>query len=232
VARRNARDKKHPDVRKKWRYFKRFDEWHFLNVPRETHTVKAEYCGDNCVLWGIDYHGKRLADHTLEDWKRAEALFFLGHWVGDVHQPLHVSFKDDTGGNEIKPIAGGYFSSADLHAVWDSGIIDAASPASQEKAYAEKLTAGISPDMRAAWIAVAPLDWAQESYDVTISPDSTYCSWENGPDGVEQCAPKVTLGRAIGKSYETEFRPIVERRLQQAGARLANRIHNALAAAE
>jgi hypothetical protein len=233
VARRNARDKKHPDVRKKWRYFKRFDQWHFLNVPRETRTVKAEHCADNCVLHGIDYHAGRLADGHLEDWKRAEALFFLGHWVGDVHQPLHVSFKDDTGGNDITPIAGDYYppSVDTLHAVWDSGIIAAASPASQEKTYAETLAGGVTPDLRTKWGAVEPLGWAQESYEVTITPASTYCSWENGSDGIEQCADKGTMGRSLGKSYETEFRPTVELRLQQAGARLADRIHQALAAA-
>jgi S1/P1 Nuclease len=35
------------------------------------------------------------------DWSRAEAVMFLTHLVGDVHQPLHVALASDKGGNEI-----------------------------------------------------------------------------------------------------------------------------------
>ena len=38
------------------------------------------------------------------------------HWVGDIHQPLHVSFEDDRGGNNIQ--VNGQCS-GNLHATWD-----------------------------------------------------------------------------------------------------------------
>ena len=224
TARSNARNHV-----KGWSYFKRFEEWHFLNLPRDVPKVEPSQCGDNCVLRGIDYHSARLADGGLQEWQRAEALFFLGHWLGDVHQPLHVSYKDDLGGNDIKPISGGFYTSPNLHAVWDSGIISKAKAASSNATYAKKLAATITPEMRTEWTAVDPLGWAQESYDVTISPDVAYCEWTADPHGEDSCAPESAVGRVLKKPYETEFRPIVERRLEQAGARLADRIRRALA---
>jgi hypothetical protein len=213
-----------------WLYFKRFEEWHFLNLPRDVRTADPDQCGNNCVLRGIAYHSARLANADLQDWKRAEALFFLGHWIGDIHQPLHVSYKDDLGGNRIKPITGGFFTtSSNLHTVWDSGIIEMAH-AGNDKTLAAKLAAAITPQMRTEWVAVDPIGWAQESYDITISPDVSYCAWTttNNPHDEEACVPKSKAGRTLHKSYETEFRPTVERRLQQAGVRLADRIRRAL----
>ena len=48
------------------------------------------------------------------------ALKFLGHWVGDLHQPLHVSFEDDRGGNEIA-VHGE--CSGKLHGAWDTCLV-------------------------------------------------------------------------------------------------------------
>ena len=105
-----------------WDRFDPFENWHFLNVPRTTRSVEQSHCHDNCVLTGIAHHAEALTTAST-DRDRAEALFFLGHWIGDVHQPLHISYVDDRGGNDIKPINGGFYASSNLHAVWDSGII-------------------------------------------------------------------------------------------------------------
>jgi hypothetical protein len=44
-----------------------------------------------------------------------ESLMFLAHFVGDVHQPLHVSFEKDEGGNSIN--VRWYKRKANLHHV-------------------------------------------------------------------------------------------------------------------
>lgn len=210
-----------------WTYFSRFNSWHFLNVPRDTRKVKDSYCGDNCVLTAVDYHAGRLANHHLEDWKRAEALLFLGHWVGDAHQPLHVSYEDDLGGNDIKPILGDYYDdSADLHAVWDSGIIGMSMGGGGWSAYADHLKDGITPALRDQWRVAKPLEWAQESYAITTTKDVQYCDWTTGPDG-DLCSPEGA-SRDLTKDYQDEFQTVVETRLQQAGVRLAERIHKSL----
>ena len=85
LARRRARNKV-PG----WDYFKQFSNWHYLNVLRSTDEISADESCDNCILEGIDLHWDQLANEDLEDWQRAQALFFLGHWVGDLKVLLNL----------------------------------------------------------------------------------------------------------------------------------------------
>jgi len=62
-----------------------------------------------------------IIDTAVSDTSKLRALKFFGHWVGDVHQPLYVSFKDDRGGNLIK---GTGPCEHNLHAVWDDCIVE------------------------------------------------------------------------------------------------------------
>jgi len=54
----------------------------------------------HCVLYAIETYEKRLTDQTLPLKKHAEALEFPSHFVVDAHQPMHVGFGDDQGGNK------------------------------------------------------------------------------------------------------------------------------------
>jgi hypothetical protein len=211
------RDHRRAEALQVWARFARFDDWHYLNLPRSAQRVAAPLAGHDDVLGAIDEHRARFTDKRLEDWQRAEALILLGHWVGDVHQPLHVSYEDDAGGNDVSRIKGGYYRSADLHAVWDSGIIDKARGERDWLAYARTLRQ-IPPADRIAWESSSPLDWANESYAVTIEADTDYCErtattcrWEGRT-------------RTLTRSYQLRFQPVVETRLRQAGARLARLI--------
>jgi S1/P1 Nuclease len=49
-----------------------------------------------------------LASPDTTNEEKLVALKLLGHWVGDIHQPLHVSFEDDrlgTGSAHGAPLA-------------------------------------------------------------------------------------------------------------------------------
>ncbi len=53
---------------------------------------------------------------------KATALAFLVHFIGDIHQPMHVGKTSDLGGNTISVL---FFSDkTNLHSVWDGGIIE------------------------------------------------------------------------------------------------------------
>ena len=82
-------------------------ESHFLNVPRSEN--KIEFSRDcaalDCIAVGIQRNLNYLAQTATSDRERARkaaALRFLGHFIGDLHQPLHVSNLEDWGGNKIK----------------------------------------------------------------------------------------------------------------------------------
>ena len=49
-------------------------------------------------------------------------LFYLFHLIGDLHQPLHVGYKDDKGGNSVQVSFFG--KGSNLHSMWDTEIIE------------------------------------------------------------------------------------------------------------
>jgi hypothetical protein len=205
--------------------YQAFNEWHFFNVPRTTKTIASDAgCNDNCVLHGIDFHTNALANAT-NDQDRAEALLFLGHWVGDLHQPLHISFEEDRGGNDIKPIDGGLYTSRTLHSVWDSGIIANGENQNGWKAFADALNKKITAAEKTSWLGGSHVEWANESYQITINPDVEYCK-ENA--GNTSCDPLPGHSRTLKKPYQDEFEPDVETRLEKAGIRLADIIQKNL----
>jgi hypothetical protein len=216
-ARGNARDE-----RPGWTRFNPFNNWHFMNLPRNVRQIRESGCGRDCVLGAIEYHRLRLENAGLGAGERAEALFFMAHWVGDVHQPLHVSYEDDLGGNRTGPIVGDYYESSNMHAVWDSGIVSKALAGTRWPSYARGLARRILPAESETWVRTGPLEWAQESYDITTSQEFEYCEWSNG-----RCRP-IGGARALGSSYQNEFQGVVEQRLKKAGVRLSDLIERAL----
>lgn len=90
---------------------------HFINLPRDSNGLTSDQCtrADKCVLTAILNDSKVLSSRAENDTDRLVALKSLGHWVGDIHQPLQVSFEDDRGGNSIR--VNGQCS-GNLHATW------------------------------------------------------------------------------------------------------------------
>jgi S1/P1 Nuclease len=77
---------------------------HYLNVPRSARAIDpdnlcpdAERCAASAILNDV----RELAS-SEDQAERLRLLKSLGHWVGDIHQPLHISFVDDKGGNLIE----------------------------------------------------------------------------------------------------------------------------------
>ncbi len=201
-----------------WQKFAPFERWHFLNVDRSTALISESACNKNCVLVGIANHIVGLSAADTAD--RAEALFFLSHWVGDIHQPLHISYQDDLGGNDIKPINGGFYTSMHMHSVWDSGIIFKAVGTLGWRPFAQRLAGAITPAERETWIASAPLVWAQESYNIATRPSAEYCRWQ--PVNTPQTCASMGASRTLTEAYQVEAADDVIERLKQAGARLAD----------
>jgi len=108
---------------------------HFANTPNDQALFdRARDCKeDQCVVAGIEKYVAVLKDKTQPNDKRREALIFIVHFVGDLHQPMHAAggqVKDDAtgqmvmdrGGNLVKVrFLGG---ESNLHSVWDGALID------------------------------------------------------------------------------------------------------------
>ncbi|HKB66470.1 MAG TPA: S1/P1 nuclease [Pyrinomonadaceae bacterium] len=109
--------------------------WHYIDFPREaTAYVSSRDCietplGD-CTVAAIQRLVGVLRTEKAGRDEKAEALKFLVHLVGDLHQPLHAGYRDDAGGNTIKVW---FFSeSTSLHSVWDYSMIEQAEGVKQK----------------------------------------------------------------------------------------------------
>ncbi|WP_346840000.1 S1/P1 nuclease [Microbulbifer sp. SAOS-129_SWC] len=180
---------------------------HYVSLPQQWHGYRAarDCPPAGCILEAIDHFSAVLAKPSATESARAEALLFLTHFVGDLHQPLHTGRATDRGGNDIAVSFFGF--ATNLHAVWDTAI-----PAGfilDWREYAAAQLAEITPQQRADWLASTPADWAAESHAL---------AYRNAYTG------KTVLG----EDYYRRNRPVVEQRLRQAGVRLAGLIERSL----
>jgi nuclease S1 len=78
--------------------------WHYLNFPPGKCRAKiSNVCpkGD-CLPVKLSEQLQVLSDKTKPMPLRAEALGFVVHFYGDIHQPLHLGFARDKGGNDFQ----------------------------------------------------------------------------------------------------------------------------------
>ena len=192
--------------------------WHYINQDRNDPQVDAEDCAEGgCITSAIDLHAGIFADRSRSDADRLEALKFLAHWMGDIHQPLHVSIEGDRGGNDINVLWRGE-RRTNLHRVWDSEIIldhmseawPWASATERDDYFANELAAGIPLAGVDIYTPLDPIGWAQESHDIVRSREFGYYWARAEHDPIEPGDHYYETGLAISKQ-----------RLQLAGVRLA-----------
>lgn len=188
---------------------KRTVRWHFINFPRgQCRYAPTRDCPDgNCVVAAINRHFLLLSDRKRSDTERREALKFLVHFVGDVHQPLHASDRPDRGGNDYQISYRG--EGWNLHSVWDSLIVR---------------DRGLDPAAYAAVLRGRP----PLPHDPTRASQTPALDWALESCRIVQQGALYPPGHVIRDAYLDTHRPLVERRLRQAGSRLAAMLNHAL----
>ena len=159
-----------------------------------------------------------LSSASASQTQKLASLKFLGHWVGDIHQPLHVSFGDDRGGNNV--LVTGECGS-NLHSAWDTCLVLRAVGEDVNEAATELLKT-ITPAKIESWAQSHPMDWANESFAIAEQAQTKYYIRQGA--SCEQPSGKVQIDYA----YVVVNAPIVRQQLQKAGVRLAHLLDAAL----
>jgi len=101
---------------------------HYIDIPWTADGKEMKFPPAPHVLSGVDDNLKALRDAATPPAQRTEALGMLIHFIGDLHQPLHVTERNyDRGGNSYL-IAGVPFSdlaqrqNSNLHTFWDKAF--------------------------------------------------------------------------------------------------------------
>ncbi|MEP6474172.1 MAG: S1/P1 nuclease, partial [Gemmatimonadota bacterium] len=183
---------------------------HFVNIPlAATQYDSTTQCpGGACIIAAIQSDRRILADSASTDNQRAEALRFLIHFVGDLHQPLHVADHGDRGGNDREVQ---FFGTPDnLHKVWDGELIERAGL--DENSYLERLQHQMNSLPLDSLSGGTVIDWALEGHRIAAA--QVY---------------RLPVGGTIGDQYENAELPVVDLAIIKAGVRLARVLNEALA---
>lgn len=199
--------------------------WHYIDipVPTKSKTLDAFCKDDNCVTAKIRSFSEILRTSTDEA-QRRQALLFLVHFVGDIHQPLHAAERAcDRGGNSehVNFVAGEQKeSNTALHHVWDSSEVELAmhnDRITDERVYAGFLMASTQSSQASRWARASADETAWESYKLAVSkvyrgiPLQNFC---------EKDKPALTV-TDLAPAYENDGTKVVREQLRKAGVRLA-----------
>ena len=175
--------------------------WHYVTLNG---IVYDEAPPEGDALEALDKYNATLRDPAASLADKQLALRFIVHIIGDLHQPLHVGKCCDRGGNDIK--VKWFGRDLNLHSVWDSALVD-----EQQLSFTEmtaKLQRHTSNEDIIAWWDINPRDWMSESAQIR---ETIY----HRPFSDPKKMPELSY------SYVYQNTPIMERRLKQAGVRLA-----------
>jgi hypothetical protein len=224
--------------------------WHYIDIPRGSPRAPlSEYCSaEGCITQAIAEQIAILEDPTARPQKRADAIRYIVHFVGDLHMPLHATTNNDRGGNCVpvnffwrKPHAVHDSFTPNLHFIWDVAILDRDMDSADPLEYAHFLAhmfADDFPKWRAAGIHVD--DWAWESHSIAESIVYGRLTPQipaEKPVDVYSCADANNIGQRMmdlhvsaGEKYQQAAAPVVQKRLAQAGVRLAMILNKAATA--
>lgn len=202
------------DAVKRLESFRIYSTWHYMNVPRDHVNIQANDCNKNCLPQAILKHQRILAQTKNDaNWQQIQALLFLGHWLGDIHQPLHISFADDFGGNNVK------FSHLstkckNLHRYWDECIFYKGR--NSKNKWLALLTKQWNQDSQPNWQTEQVWQWADESYQLVKSDSMNYCQLSE--QGICQ---KLSGKIKLPDNYLIQHQAIMQRQLLAAAQRLS-----------
>jgi hypothetical protein len=185
--------------------------WHFVNIEidRDIHYDAARDCpGGNCVVEQIP-RAEAILKGNAPRARKAEALRFLIHFVGDIHQPLHAADRHDRGGNNVRVFVRPG-RPENLHHVWDDDVV--AALGRDPAALARRIDGGFGPAQKAALMAPGSATaWAEAS--AAIARNSVY--------------PQIRGGNHIDARVLAADAQIARGQLARAGYALAGMLNRA-----
>jgi hypothetical protein len=185
--------------------------------------------GNDCLFTAIEQDSQILSSSNSSHKEKWEALKYLGHWVGDINQPLHVSFRDDNGGNKIAMFdEDGCFKT--MHGAWDHCIPERIMlnyQINDPKEFGRTLQSEITVEEKQRWRSgQSTTAWANESLAIALSPavgcciqKEQFCQYDENrveyeSDGEQKLLP-------LSDAYKEANSELVVTRISQAGIRLA-----------
>lgn len=214
------------DEIKDFEWGKRRASWHYDDVSLCGAADYARYCrGGRCASAQLARQIEVLGDLRARPRARNEALKWVVHLIGDIHQPLHAADRGDRGGNKVQVSFFGErdnppYGSLNLHAIWDVQMVSRLiAGRGGERAF---VSAPIAEGDRRAWEQGSISDWIAESHGLAL--DRVYAPLPVAAS----CGDRIAGVVAIDQAYYAGAAPVIDLQLRKAGVRLARVLNDAL----
>ena len=176
--------------------------WHFVEIPLSAPGYDENRdCRDgNCIV--VKLNDQKIILESSEPRKaRAEALKYVVHLVGDVHQPLHCANNNDHSGNLVQVKFLGQISN--LHKVWDVDMIETSKDTVK--------------------------DYVTDLMEFKVSPGFWIDRWANDSHAIAQkYAYVIPQDRELGNTYYRRNETVVKQQLALASEKLVQILEEAL----
>jgi len=214
----------------RWHYVdfdaaKRYDEEFELELPEDGQDVVTQV-----ARWRDELSSKEISAD-----RRLDALRFLVHLAGDLHQPMHCAYRyGDMGGNMIPvdSFTGRNYSfdtntpmdyAQSVHSIWDEALVLELIGGRKPRMVARELRKEVDSERAERWVRESIFNWATDGY--WLARKKAY-RWTDGTSLPYKWArPGMDL---TSENYIDSHLPIVREQLQKAGVRLAHLINTAL----
>lgn len=198
--------------------------WHYDDIPLCAPAEKQTYCPNgDCASVRIAKFQALLRDrHALRD-KKADAVRFIVHFIGDLQQPLHAANNNDRGGNDVLVHMHGISQATKLHYAWDSLFVKNNLRGRSENELARVLLSEYQAQIPA--LQAGNLDeWLAESHQ--LARDVVY----DGLDGAFTC-PRTSAENtySLSDEYVKRANSVVRIQLTKAGVRIASLLNRIFA---
>jgi len=179
--------------------YRKYYSWHYVNMDLEESYADATKNPKGDIVTGINKCIKVLKDNNSSEEDKSFHLKMLVHFVGDLHQPMHIGQKEDKGGNAIQ--VEWFGKETNLHAVWDTKMIENWNMSYLELADNAK---DVSKKQIAAIEAGTLIEWVDETHELT-----------------KKIYKSAEVGENLRYRYSYDYFGIVRDQLQIGGIRLA-----------
>ena len=180
--------------------------WHYKNIDEGFEFDDAPLIPEGNIVKAIYDQVEVLKDKDALKDQKFLALKMLVHFLGDIHQPMHLGHATDKGGNYHK--VSFFNNDTNLHSVWDTNLLEAAHKWSHSE-WQEEIDR-ISPEMEILYLSEGnPDKWGKETFDVCTE------IYSSTPDNFN-----------IEYDYIAKWTPTIEMQLEKGGLRLADLLNS------
>jgi hypothetical protein len=179
--------------------YRKFGAWHYVNFPADKNYTEVEPSPYGDLIIAIQECTRIVKDENSSKKDKIFYLKMLIHFVGDLHQPMHVGKLEDKGGNDIQ--VQWFNKGSNLHKIWDADMINDYGMSYTE--LAAKLPRLTKKQVKAIQKGDV-FEWVEESQEVA-----------------NQIYESVEVGEKLYYRYGYVWWDTVESQLQKGGLRLA-----------